>query len=218
LEAWIEFFDSVYKFFQFASMLLGLILFHRRNDKSPVEIITKGNTEHGIGEMKLSIQILNSKEGGHTMKNIMMLSAVLVFMLGAVDYASGDTMKPSFQVDPIEWSINTAEFHLTQAQKLQQEATDLAARVRELNQKVAKYEKKPYLDTKGFHRDGLKRIIGTTLQKVSALRDQVAWHRDEASRLADLEQVPQDSGSDSDDTTTTLRDTSRSRSRSESPS
>ena len=132
------------------------------------------------------------------MKNIMMLFTVLVFMVGGVDYASGDTTKPSLQVDPIEWSINTAEFHLTQAQKLEQEVTDLAAKVRELNQKVAKYEKKPYLDTKGFHRDALKRIIGTTLQKESALRHQVAWHREEASRLADLEQVPQDSASDSE--------------------
>ncbi|WNM56359.1 hypothetical protein [Candidatus Nitrospira allomarina] len=152
------------------------------------------------------------------MKNILMLFAALVFMVGTVGYASGDTTKPSFQVDPKEWSINTAEFHLTQALKLEQEATDLTAKVRELNQKVAKYEKKPYLDTKGFHRDGLKRIIGTTLQKVSALRDQVAWHRDEASRLAALEQGPQDSASESEDTTTTLRDTSRSRSHSESPS
>ena len=105
------------------------------------------------------------------MKNIMMLFTVLVFMVGAVDYASGDTTKPSLQVDPIEWSINSAEFHLTQAQKLEQEVTDLAAKVMELNQNVAKYEKKPYLDTKGFHRDALKRIIGTTLQKESALRD-----------------------------------------------
>ncbi|HNP61774.1 MAG TPA: hypothetical protein PKM72_13095 [Nitrospirales bacterium] len=152
------------------------------------------------------------------MKNKMMLFAALIFMFGAVDYASGATTKPSFQFDPIEWPINTAEFHLTQAQKLEQEATDLAAKVTELNQKIDKYEKKPYLDTKGFHRDGLKRIIGTTLQKVSALRGQVAWHRDEASRLATLDQVPQDNANDSEDRTTTLGDTSRSRSHSESPS
>ncbi|WNM62336.1 hypothetical protein [Candidatus Nitrospira neomarina] len=152
------------------------------------------------------------------MKHIIMLFAALIFTVGAVGYTYAGTTKSSFQADSIKWPTNTAEFHLTQAQKLEQEAADLAAKVRELNQKVAKYEKKPYLDTKGFHRDGLKRIIGTTLQKVSALQDQVAWHRDEASRLAAQEQVPQGSPSDLEDTTPTSRDTSRLRSHSESPS
>ncbi|MGP0592946.1 hypothetical protein ACTRXD_10490 [Nitrospira sp. T9] len=152
------------------------------------------------------------------MKSIMMLSTALIFMVGTGGYTFADTTKPSFQIDPIELSINSAEFHLTLAQKLEQEAADLGAKVRELNQKVAKYEKKPYLDAKGFHRDGLKRIIGTTLQKVSTLRDQVAWHRDEASRLAALEEMPQDRASDSEDTNTSMRGTPRSRSLSESPS
>lgn len=152
------------------------------------------------------------------MKNIMMLSAALIFMVGAGGYTFADTTKPSFQVDPIEWSVNTAEFHLTLAQKLEQEAADLGAKVRELNQKVAKYEKKPYLDAKGLYRDSLKRIIGTTLQKVSNLRDQVAWHRDEASRLAALEEMPQDGASDPEDTNPSLRGTPRSRSLSGSPS
>ena len=152
------------------------------------------------------------------MKNIMMLFAALIFMVGAGGYTFAGSTKPSLQVAPVEWGSHTAEFHLTQADKLEQEATDLAAKVRGLNQKVAKYEKKPYLDTKGFYRDGLKMIIGTTLQKVTTLQDQVAWHRDEASRLTALEEKPQDRASNSEDTTTSLHGTSRSRSHSESPS
>ncbi|GJL58540.1 MAG: hypothetical protein NPIRA03_13970 [Nitrospirales bacterium] len=152
------------------------------------------------------------------MKNIMMLFATLVFMVGAVGHTSADTTKPAFHGDPIELSINSAEFHLTQAQKLEQEAADLAAKVRELTQKVARYEKKPYLDTKGFYRDGLKRIIGTTLQKASSLREQMAWHREEASRLAALEDVPQESAADSEDTPTMMNDTSHLWSQSEGSS
>ncbi len=201
-------------FFNLSLCILRLILSYGKKDNCAVEPMMQDNVAE---EMTVNIQISNSKEGGHTMKNMMMLFATLVFMVGAVGNTSADTTKPAFQVEPIELSINSAEFHLTQAQKLEQEVADLGAKVRELTQKVARYEKKPYLDTKGFLRDSLKRIIGTTVQKASSLREQVAWHREEASRLAAQEDVPQESAADSEDTTT-MNDTSRSRSHSESPS
>ncbi len=121
------------------------------------------------------------------MKYIMMVFFPVAFLIGSVSPASADLMDSSRHSEFIEQPQLNAQDHLTKAQNLEQEIEQLAEEVIRLDQKMNKFKKKPYLDTKGIRRSGLKLLIGTKLNEIKTLREQMAWHREEASRLQALE-------------------------------
>ena len=92
---------------------------------------------------------------------------------------------PKKQLKNSNWDEATAEDHLTTAQSLEQKIAALEDKVVTMAEKVTQYDRKPYLDPKSLRRDSLKRIIGSTLKEIKELRERMAWHRTEASRLAD---------------------------------
>jgi len=55
--------------------------------------------------------------------------------------------------------------------------------VANLERRVEKFTKKPYLDTKGFKRQSARRLSGTYRKEISELRDRIAWHHEKADRL-----------------------------------
>ena len=125
------------------------------------------------------------------MKQLTMLIAAIFLLVSPMSVASGDTTSPTTQLDISEWSQTTADDHLTTAQTLEQKVATLKAKIIKMAERVTEYDRKPYLDTKGFRRDSLKRIIGSTLKEIKDLQKRIAWHRTEASRLAEVnESVP----------------------------
>lgn len=144
------------------------------------------------------------------MKYAMMALTTFLFLVGSFGLSFAKTTIPSIDPYPIERSLDTAEGHLSKAQNLEKEIQHLENKVSELNQEFAKYIKKPYLDAKGFRRNGLKLLIGTSVKKIASIRELVAWHRAEATRLAAVENGSQESTSDSKATPTTMKDSSRS--------
>ncbi|GJL56771.1 MAG: hypothetical protein NPIRA02_39030 [Nitrospirales bacterium] len=129
------------------------------------------------------------------MKYVTIVLLTVVFLVGSFGCASADLMGTSRQVGSMERLRLSAQDHLNKAETLEQEIEQLAEKVITLDQKVAKYREKPYLDTKGIRRTGLKLLMGTTLHEIKTLEEQMAWHQKEASRLANLEQSSEGGGS-----------------------
>ena len=130
------------------------------------------------------------------MKLLTILIATMVFFVSPMSVAAADITSPTIKLENSEWSQFTADDHLTVAQTLEQKVARLEAKILNMTEKITEYGRKPYLDTKGFRRDSLKRIIGSTLKEIKDLRERIAWHRTEASRLAE---VPENDSNESND-------------------
>ncbi len=86
---------------------------------------------------------------------------------------------------PSEKNANawTVEEHQIAADLFEETAVRLELKVRHLEQRVERFAKKPYLDPKGFKRQGWERLIGAHRSEISELREQMAWHRTQASQF-----------------------------------
>jgi len=90
-----------------------------------------------------------------------------------------------------EWS---AEEHREAAGLLHEEAVRLEDQVAQLEQRVERINKKPYLDPKELKRQSWKRRMETYSAEISELYEKIAWHHGEADRfngvLPSEEKVP----------------------------
>ena len=82
-----------------------------------------------------------------------------------------------------EWS---AEEHLEAADLLEEDAVRLEAKVAHLEQRVERFNKKPYLDPKEIKRQEWKALIRANREEISELREQIIWHHGEVERLTTM--------------------------------
>ena len=82
-----------------------------------------------------------------------------------------------------EWS---AEEHREAADLLDEEAVRLKAKVAHLEQRVERFNKKPYLDPKKIKRQEWKSLIRASREEISELHEQIIWHHGEAERLSTM--------------------------------
>ncbi len=82
-----------------------------------------------------------------------------------------------------EWS---AEEHREAAELLDEDAIRLKAKVAHLEQRVERINKKPYLDPKEIKRQEWRALIRANREEISELREQIAWHHEEAERLSTM--------------------------------
>ena len=82
-----------------------------------------------------------------------------------------------------EWS---AEEHREAADLLDEDAVRLKAKVAHLEQRVERFNKKPYLDPKEIKRQEWKALIRASREEISELREQIIWHHEEAERLSSM--------------------------------
>ena len=82
-----------------------------------------------------------------------------------------------------EWS---AEEHREAADLLDEEAVRLEAKVAHLEQRVERFNKKPYLDPKEIKRQEWRALIRANREEISELREQIIWHHGEAERLTTM--------------------------------
>ena len=82
-----------------------------------------------------------------------------------------------------EWS---AEEHREAADLLDEDAVRLKAKVAHLEQRVERFNKKPYLDPKEVKRQEWKALIRANREEISELREQIIWHHEEAERLSTM--------------------------------
>ncbi|MEX2493532.1 MAG: hypothetical protein WD425_17410 [Nitrospirales bacterium] len=73
--------------------------------------------------------------------------------------------------------------HLAEAKVSQQEAAILERRVQKLQNRIDEFSQKPYLDTKGFKRSGLKILKGNLTQELRETTQKTAWHTLQAKTI-----------------------------------
>ncbi|MDH3256335.1 MAG: hypothetical protein OEM27_01855 [Nitrospinota bacterium] len=79
-----------------------------------------------------------------------------------------------------EWS---AEEHREVADLLDEDAVRLEAKVAHLEQRIERFNKKPFLDPKEIKRQEWKALIRANHEEILELRKQIIWHHEEADRL-----------------------------------
>lgn len=71
------------------------------------------------------------------------------------------------------WSITD---HVVAAKAQEEEVQSLESRVQQMDKRIAHFEKKPYFDPKGIHRNALKLLSSTLKGKTNLLNERIAWH------------------------------------------
>ena len=100
-----------------------------------------------------------------------------------VSRGTGQPSHLSSQQAVNEWS---AEEHREAADLLDEDAVRLKAKVAHLEQRVERFNKKPYLDPKEIKRQEWRGLIRANQEEISELREQIAWHHEEAERLSTI--------------------------------
>ncbi|MDT7044056.1 hypothetical protein [Candidatus Nitronereus thalassa] len=80
----------------------------------------------------------------------------------------------------VGWS---SQDHLTKAREHQEQIDSLDNKIQNLNDRIERFNKKPYLDTKGFKRDNLKRLKGNLVQDLREATVKTAWHQEQAEKV-----------------------------------
>ena len=73
--------------------------------------------------------------------------------------------------------------HLAEAKTNQQDADTLKKKVQNLQNRIDTYSQKPYLDTKGFKRSGLKILKGNLTKDLREATQKIAWHQSQAKTI-----------------------------------
>ena len=79
----------------------------------------------------------------------------------------------------VNWSSND---HLQEAKVQHQKIQDLENRIGSINERIDRFNKKPYLDTKGFKRSSLKHIKENLVQDLRQATMKTAWHKEQAEK------------------------------------
>ena len=78
------------------------------------------------------------------------------------------------------WS---SQEHLLESQANHQKAEVLEEKIQKLQDRIDRFSQKPYLDTKGFKRAGLKVLKGNLVQELQEATTKTAWHKEQAKKI-----------------------------------
>ena len=73
--------------------------------------------------------------------------------------------------------------HLREASTYHQRVKTLEQKKQSLNDRIDRFNQKPYLDTKGLKRDSLRRIKGSLVQDLREAKVRTAWHKAQAEKI-----------------------------------
>ncbi|WP_447969279.1 hypothetical protein [Nitrospira sp. M1] len=112
---------------------------------------------------------------------IMSLILVVGFGVGPSITLAGNT---PFNIENHQtmktWS---AENHVEKARVAKEKVEGLEAKIDELQTKIDKFSQKPYLDTKGFKRQGLRLWKGKLVNELRQIVDKIVWHEQQAHEM-----------------------------------
>lgn len=119
----------------------------------------------------------------HTGKGIVVFLAI-VGVASLVGFGLAETAEkpgtPSPEQIANQW---TAEEHLMAANLFEETAARLDSKVNHLEQRIARFTERPYLDPKGVKRQGWKLLMGSHRAELKELREQIAWHHGQAKQF-----------------------------------
>jgi chaperonin cofactor prefoldin len=121
-----------------------------------------------LGMLELKIQALESRIDKYLPKSSVEVE------VGKNPYDS-DTVQRM-----VGWS---SQDHLTQAREHHAQIDALGKRIEDLDTRIERFNRKPYLDTKGFKRASLKRIKGNLILDLREATVKTAWHQSQAEKV-----------------------------------
>ena len=75
------------------------------------------------------------------------------------------------------------DYHFAAKSLYEQEAKSLELKIQRLMQRIQLYDRKPYLEAKGFRRSGLKLRLGNLMKDYSGLKQKIALHQELANQI-----------------------------------
>ena len=80
-------------------------------------------------------------------------------------------------------------YHFAAKSLYEQEAKPLELKIQRLMQRIQLYDRKPYLDPKGFRRSGFKLRLGNLMKDYSELRKKIALHQELANQILEAKDM-----------------------------
>ena len=81
------------------------------------------------------------------------------------------------------------DYHFAAKSYYEEEAKPLELKIKRLMQRIKLYDRKPYLDPKGFRRSGLKLRLGNVMKDYSELKQKIALHQELANQILEAKDM-----------------------------
>ena len=123
------------------------------------------------------------------MKNLI---SVLTFFLVCVGSPYlGFGAESQFDASPPDIKSRSVDvnYHFAAKSLYEQEAKPLELKIQRLMQRIQLYDRKPYLDPKGFRRSGLKLRLGILMKDYSGLKQKIALHQELANQILEAKDL-----------------------------
>ena len=123
------------------------------------------------------------------MKKLMCALTYCLVFIGTTNL--GLATESRFDASPLEVKPRSADldYHFAAKSHYEQEAKPLELKIQRLMQRVQLYDRKPYLDPKGFRRSGLKLQLGNLMKDYSELRQKIALHQELANQILEAKEM-----------------------------
>ena len=123
------------------------------------------------------------------MKTLISALAYFLVFIGLPNLGFGteshfDPLPPDFKSRSVD-----ADYHFAAKSHYEQEAKPLELKIQKLIQRIQLYDRKPYLDPKGFRRSGLKLRLGNLMKDYSELREKIALHQELANQILEAKDM-----------------------------
>ena len=123
------------------------------------------------------------------MKNLISALTYCLMFIGATNL--GLATESHFEASPPDIKAHRGDvgYHFAAKSLYEQESKPLKVKIQRLMQRVHLYDRKPYLDPKGFRRSGLKLRLGNLMKVFLELRQKIALHQELAKQILEAKET-----------------------------
>ena len=123
------------------------------------------------------------------MKTFIMALAYSLVVIGFPSLGFGT--ESHFVASPPDIKSQSADvdYHFAAKSLYEQEAKPLELKIQRLVQRIQLYDRKTYLDPKGFRRSGLKLRLGNLMKDYSELKQKIALHQELADQILEAKDM-----------------------------
>ena len=117
------------------------------------------------------------------MKTLISALAYVLVFIGFPNLGFGT--ESHFDLSPPVITSRSADvdYHFAAKSHYEEEAKPLELKIKRLMKRIQLYDRKPYLDPKGFRRSGLKLRLGNLMKDYSELKQKIAFHQELANQI-----------------------------------
>ena len=126
------------------------------------------------------------------MKNLISALTYFLVIFGTANLGFGT--EGLFVASPPDTKAHSVDvdYHFAAKSHYEQESKPLELKIQRIVQRVQLYDRKPYLDPKGFRRSGLKLRLGNLMKDYSRLKQKIALHQELANQILEAKGMSKD--------------------------